>query len=98
VLLTASAQSLEDPSNHREMIGVMDAIVVLITDMTMVVMTVVKTIMTISVATLRVMAARSRRGDVGGITREAMKLDKRSTCECIITFPSLFAAIVFRAQ
>jgi hypothetical protein len=75
------------------MIGVMNAIAVLIVDMIMVAMIVAKMTMTTSAAILRVMGHRSRRGDVGGgITREAMKmtvLDKGSRCECIITFPSL---------
>jgi hypothetical protein len=96
VLLTASAQSLEDPLTHAT-IDVMGAIAVLIMDMTMVAMIVARMTTTTSAATLRAMGPRLRRGDAGGgITRAVMgKLVRRSLdYECIITFLFLFAFLV----
>jgi hypothetical protein len=96
VLLTAFAQSLEDPLTHAT-IGVMGAIAVLIMDMTMVAMIVARMTTTTSAATLRAMGPRLRRGDAGGgITRAVMGKLVRSSLgyKCIITFLFLFAFLV----
>jgi hypothetical protein len=90
VLLTASAQNLEDPLTHA-MRGVTGAIAVLIMDMTMVAMIVARMTMTTSAATLRVTGLQLRRGGAGGgTTREVVKrLDMRSRVRVYYYFAPL---------